>query len=413
MSMSFKNNTYREKYTILKILLIIILLSADVAKTTGIANTSFYFVIILSSVLILLYNLSTNRLKLKFIKSEFPIYSSIFVISTFILLYSPGIKSLIHVLKLFIIFYVIYPTIRSYFTANQIIVALKINLIINFTMIILGLLGIEFVSRLTGNLRGSTLLNYAGSLYKVALIIIPYLFWDLINIKKNKFMNLILIIICLYIISYDGSRTGIFSLIILLLLFIVFLSITFMKKARITYSSLFYNTVILLTLAVVAVSNYEKIVHSNAFIRAFDTIKLLVNASNIHEFLIKGDSLRGYMIIDAIKTIKSNYLFFGNGFQSTKTSETVIHNAYLQIFADLGIIPAFNLIILIFYPIVLGVKKMKNNISVFPSVVVLILFSFSLLLHPFTVQVSDWALYIIPLSLMMILLSENALTTNN
>ena len=405
MSMLVNEINYREKYTILKTILMIILLSADLSITTGVPNTSFYIVILLSTMLIFFHTISERSRKLKYLKIEFPIYSSIFILSVFILIYSSDTISLIHALKLFIIFFVIYPTIKSYFSLNKIIVSLKVNLIVNFILLVLGFVGIEKVSRLTGYLRGSTILNYAGSLYKVAIILVPYLIWDLIT-KKKKFKTIILLIISIYVISKDGSRTGVISLLIILFLQAFYLSLRFLKKLKVTYSSILNIIILLFMTGMIIFGSYERIVRSNAYIRSFETIKLLFS-TNINEFLLKGDSIRGYMILDAIETIKSNYLILGKGFQTTRTRGIVIHNAYLQIFADLGLIPAISLVVLLIYPIVLGIKNMKNNKDLFPSVIVLIVFSFSLLLHPFSVQVSDWALYIIPLSIIMIHLSKN------
>lgn len=271
---------------------------------------------------------------------------------------------------------------------------------LNIFLISCGLLGIEAAAKLTGYLRGSTLLNYAGSLYKVGLILLPYLIWDLINYKGKILTNLILLIMSIYVILFDGSRTGIICMMLIFCFYATLLMIRFIRTLKLSYKSLFGNLFLILAVGMICSKFKENIIQSNAYVRIAKTASLLLT-HNMYDFLIYADSIRGYMILDAIATIKDNYVFLGNGFQTTMTNGIVIHNAYLQIFADLGLMPALCLLLIIFQPIIIGFKKVRNESSGFiiPSLMLLIVFSLTLMFHPFSVQVSDWALYIIPLSL--------------
>jgi len=401
MLIKLENKLNKNKYIILKIIIIITLLSADLVISTGIPNINFYIIIFMSILLLILNSLSKEHRILCYNKQEVIIYIAIFIIASFLIITSNDIINIIHSIKLFLIFIYIYPVIRRFYTNYEIISFLKINLLINFFLIILGLFGISIASRLTGVMRGSNFLNYAGSLYKVGLILVPYLIWDLVKSKKNKIRTVLILCICGYIMFFDGSRTGMLSLIIICLTYITFffIQIFHTKKLSINFAAKIF--IVIFILGILFYQNYNVIKYSNSFLRVSNTINLFLN-SDLTEFLLTGDAIRGEMILDSIEKIKNNNLFWGDGFQTTKTRGVVIHNAYLQIFADLGIIPAFFLILMVVYPIFKGFNnKHINNCYMVPSVVCLILFSFSLLLHPFSVQVSDWAFYIIPLSIII------------
>lgn len=90
----------KDKYIFLKAMLIIVILSADLGKTTGIANISFHFAIFFSGMLLLL----VRGGKLTYLKSEIPIYLGILIIGIFIIIYAVEINNIIHTVKLILIF---------------------------------------------------------------------------------------------------------------------------------------------------------------------------------------------------------------------------------------------------------------------------------------------------------------------
>lgn len=394
-------NKDKSKQKLLKIILITIILSADVGRSIGIGNIVFYIVTVISILLIVLSSLTKSGFHFKYLKSEIVIYVSVFFIFLFIILYASSIRNIIHALKLFLIFFVVYPSIRSFFTEKEIILALKINIIINFLLIILGKLGFDSFSQMTGLHRGSTILNYAGSLYKVALLSLPYLIWDIHKYNKRRVINMLILIISMYIILFDGSRTGIIGIAIIVILYIFIELVSVIEKNSIAINSLMKGITAVLLIGTVIIKNIEKIVNTNGFLRGLEFIKLVLKF-DMAELLKKGDQIRGDMILEALKNIQDNYLIFGNGFGNTTTKGVVIHNAYLQVFADLGIVAAICLILIILYPIIIGVWHVKADKKLVPSIISLVIFAFMLLLHPFSVQVSDWAIYLIPLSLLMI-----------
>ncbi len=387
------------KNKIAKFLLVFFLLSADISKLINIGNINFFFVLIISTYLIIV-NYNNNRLTFRFSKNELPIYLSALLLSSSIILLSKNVQNIIHGVKLMLIFFMIYPTIRSFYTKVQLLSLLTVNVAANFLLILGGKIVSDTLSRETGFLRGSTILNYAGSLYKVGLLVLPFVVWNLIKNNDNKSKNLILLILSIYIISFDGSRTGFISVILILTIYLINIIWNILRGLKFTLKSIIKIFIFIIIISILSIFYYQKLLDTNSVKRGLETINLFFKL-NFDNFLVQADPVRGQMILDSISKIKNYSFLIGQGFGTTTTNGIVIHNAYLQVFADLGIFPFICLLILIIYPIAFGFQKIKYDNSMLPTILLLLVFSFIISLHPLSVQPTDWSFYLIPLSILM------------
>lgn len=393
---------------IVKFILLLFLLSADISKSIGIQNISFYVVLVISLILICNDSIKKKN-KFVYLKAEYLIYISIIIISFFIILLSSNTSNIIHGIKLLLVFFVIYPTLRSFYSKKELIKYLKYLLLINLSFIVLGIFGVEVLSTETGLNRGSTFLNYAGTLYKVGLIIIPYLLVDLIYVKKNNTTNIILLILSIIVIAYDGSRTGFFSIMIIAFFFVLVAVFSFLKRLKLSLKTTLFHMTAFSIVSIIIFWNIDRFQSWNALSRSFDTIAMLFTL-DFDQFLLYGDTIRGQMILDGIDTIKSGGFIVGQGFLSTQTSNFVVHNAYIQIFADLGFFALLGMIALLISPIFYGLKRLKIDKTLLSSISLIGIYAFTWLLHPLSVQPTDWALYLIPV---VIIFNSNGKQINN
>ena len=99
----------------------------------------------------------------------------------------------------------------------------------------------------------------------------------------------------------------------------------------------------------------------------------------------------------------------------------VTHNAFLQLWGDLGILAVLSFLFIVLSWLPLARKSMctlpkgdpYQSSLVFASIATLSVFTLSFLLHPMTVTWSDWILFVAPFAVLADLASSSTIQSPN
>ncbi|WP_445479358.1 O-antigen ligase family protein [Lysinibacillus irui] len=318
-----------------------------------------------------------------------------------------GIENFIQSIKLFLILITIYYFIYySKLGWNEINIALNSAIVVNVILLVLGLLGAQsFASLMTSDGRWGTALAFPGSLVKIgtygfyfnvmAFLLLP---------KKQKLKHCLFILLSLFVIYMDGSRTGML-LIALTLIFIVVFYVLFNYRNKI--KAIIFPLIVFFILTVGIVIAIPSILKSRIGVSFLN----LLNSPTISSGLELVDSARFMMFKSAIQKIYDNP-FIGTGAFTTvgyyeDGSSMVVHNTYLQLWGDFGILGLLGMCFIFlgwvaFLPkIMMKIqinKNEKENILVSSSVLMLLYFIGNGLFHPYSTELSEWITFMLPLT---------------
>jgi hypothetical protein len=300
--------------------------------------------------------------------------------------------------------------------------------------------------------RWGTILNYPGSLDKVGLLIFTYAAYMVIAAKPFSFKHDLLLCFSSLIIYFDGSRTGSLALLggILFTLFICFLKCktwdvlkhTLQRVAYLFISLAVFWAIILFSIQIINHTNTsltqipgqeqksptsveEKFIQPpQGFDRINETVADTTNEEvgttneevgttkdGIFQKLAARDPARFKMLQDGLAAVMAHPVF-GTGIGSTK-SETnvgpmVIHNTYLQVWADLGLLGLIAFIILVLgwipflpeaYRRIQELPNPENRAVYYTAIFMLCYFAYNGLFHPLSTEWSEWVTFIIPYAL--------------
>ena len=303
------------------------------------------------------------------------------------------------------------------------------------SMIILGIiqflfcagstLGFTFCSGLTlGDGRLGTVLSSPGSMWRTVLF--PFFFFSsylfLAKKKSSIFLSLCGFVAMAYVIWCDGSRTAFFFIPV------VFIFTAFQFRHR-------FHKLRIVSFAFVAVISlvFQGSKSSGDFFDSGPIARLAefnVSRNGVFESLVMMDSGRLRMYQSAIEDIAQSPIF-GNGLLSTGirfdhdhaslADSQVTHNAFLQLWGDLGILAvlSFLFIVLSWLPLMrksicqLPKGDLYRSSLVFASLGTLSVFTACFLLHPITVTWSDWILFVAPFAVVADVASSSTIPSPN
>ena len=297
--------------------------------------------------------------------------------------------------------------------------------IIQFLFCVGSILGISFCSGLTlGDGRLGTVLSSPGSMWRTVLF--PFFFFSsylfLAKQLSPIFLSLGAVAAMTYVIWCDGSRTACF-LIPMVFIFIAFQFRHQFRKLRFVF----------LALVAVVAFLFPVIKSSGDFLDSGPIARLAeinVSRNGVFESLAIMDSGRLRMYQSAIEDIAHSPIF-GNGLLSTgirfdhdqtaSADSQVTHNAFLQLWGDLGILAvlSFLVIVLSWLPLMrksiyqLPKGEPYQSSLVFASLATLSVFTLSFLLHPMTVTWSDWILFVSPFAVLADAASSSRIPSPN
>ena len=318
------------------------------------------------------------------------------------------LENFIQIIKLLLIFitlyYFLYYSNIGWKEANM---GINISLVINFILLILGIFGFTaFASLMTADGRWGTFMAYPGSLVKIGAL---GFYFNLMAVllrkeRKVKIIHLILSLISLFIVYMDGSRTG---MLVLMLTFVVvylfYILINFKNKLKVVIIPLVTFILLLSTLIV----NLPYILQS----RIATSITKLMSTSTLSNGLELVDSSRFMMIKSALNKIYDSPIIGSGAFTTVGVYEDgtsmVVHNTYLQFWGDFGVFGLIGLLLLYFswtfflpkitYQIQVN-NQIKGNVLVTFSILMLCYFILNGFFHPYSTELSEWMIFIIPLT---------------
>lgn len=320
----------------------------------------------------------------------------------------PNLETVIQIIKFTVIFVTLYYFLfYKSFELESIVHIFNLAVILNSVFLIIGVMNIFPVAYLlTSDGRWGTILAYPGTLVKIGAIgVYINLMAVFMNFKRKKLVPIIMLILGLFIIVMDGSRTGMLVIIFTSIIFpILYFVVNIKDKTRAVFIPFIFSLIFFMILILLSPLIIES--------RIGESLLKFYNVSSLSEALKSIDPTRYDMILAAFDKISSSP-FLGSGAFSTVATEgtakgMVVHNSYLQVWGDFGF---FGLISIIFLylgwifmlPRVFKKLQIIGNSSVSSiicsAILLLVYFILNGLFHPYSTEFSEWITFIIPLTI--------------
>jgi hypothetical protein len=275
----------------------------------------------------------------------------------------------------------------------------------NFLMLVLGLLGVSALSEMMGaQERYGTVLSHPGALWHVGIF--PLAYFTCLALRGGKWFLWALpgVVACLTLIWLDGSRTAW----ILVAGFCAVPLVSFLKRVPYLVCGL-----IILALSLLPVLRALEVSQESSLYRM---VQLFQDTSSWTESLETWDSSRYEMTRRSLDLIGAAPLL-GNGFHAATIrvdegveidqDTMVVHNAYLQLWADFGLAGFLS-----FFGVIWGwapaaknayrdsaVRGIEDRAKQVNALFMLVAFGVALLFHPVSTAWSDWILFAVPLAM--------------
>ena len=243
----------------------------------------------------------------------------------------------------------------------------------------------------SGDGRQGSVLAYPGVLWKVSAFFSPFVIAAMFSGRIVKLaFGLTIFFISVYILLADSSRTGFiwFSFIIFSFYCMFFWLFPLKMFIASTVALLLGLLVFFLMVGHMVLIDYSSLLVLN---RLFD-----------------GDPVRAAMIVDGVSNAEKCIPFgcgFGSSLSLVAGEPMVVHNVYLSILGDAGIIGEISLLVLIFLPVslfvipdVLLVRRVSNVNFKLAAVLGVSCYCFLMALHPLSSEMSEWGYWIIMIS---------------
>lgn len=313
-----------------------------------------------------------------------------------------SIHSCVWCAKLLVIF-LLAGTLRNIPQYGRMVhLALVASLISNGVLVLLGTAGIEWAfGEISAAGRRGTLLANPGGLSNVGIFVLFYFIYKIVYIRRNRYASSVCALLCLACIWRDGARTGFLSVVLL----IAFFAIVLAMEGKIRYfvvTTIVIGCTLVLFTQVIALDESNPLARSMAMLDSYT--KKGVSFAEI-------DGERAELMLHAMVLIADRPVA-GNGlgaasldydtigeFGERRSFVSVVHNAFLQVWADFGILGLTG-----FCGVSLGwcmwlrkwmysirkIQSAEERAFFYNAIAVLICFSFSLLFHPMSVELTDW-----------------------
>lgn len=249
--------------------------------------------------------------------------------------------------------------------------------------------------------------NWPGKLWYVSALIYPCLLYRVITDTKLKYW--FYFGCSILIIVLDGSRTGLLWLFCSSILLFIYV---YMLRGWEIVLKLLLAFIIASFIFIFTTQEFIPWIINNHLsdVVVTDSIacqNIFTDIKAVSPRVIHGDvNTRLSMIKNALNTV-IDYFPIGSGFGSTKSMDidgtmVVVHMAYLQVIADLGVIGISGLLIIIYYPLYKAVQYLRHarefglfiNKLILPISIIL-LQAMIFLFHPISNELTEWGIPII------------------
>lgn len=350
-------------------------------------------------------------------------------------------------LKIAFIFAFSVPVLSTSRYSEAALAGIKIAVATNFILLVLGLLGLTEAARQMAAMRWGTILNMPGSLSRLGILMLAYASYSLFQGSRLDWKKLILLASSIFVVTMDGSRTAILGL--GLGTAFVLMILVWEHRSRVAWRVLSLAIPLILISVLISPSQARVRELARATVLAVDSAGTVVsevpsageapNSTDVvdandlpvvepgsveielAEPMQRIDNTRLAMVRTAWSAIKEHPIMgtgMGTTVQMTPIGPMVVHMAYLQVWADVGLLGFIGYCWIVFGWLTL-LPRVFRSISdmeyaevkarAVGAVFMLLYHAWVGLFHPVSSEWSEWVTYIIPLG---VLLSIAASTDN-
>lgn len=250
-----------------------------------------------------------------------------------------------------------------------------------------------------GDGRQGSAFAYPGVFWKTGAFFSTIVFGHFLSSANWNFKYLLMYVLGIFVVISDGSRTG-----FIWIVFSTYVLILIRMVDRNQYFPLY--GLIAMVLISIPVTAYLAVKLSEVGDISMLALPL--------ERLSAGDSMRTNMLHDVLIQAEKCFPFgcgFGEAVTETDESPMVIHNAYLALLADAGVLALTGFLIIIigpFFVLMYEFTQAKNILigssSYFTAAAALGIagFGFTMAIHPFSTEMSEWGLFFLTSSWMFL-----------
>lgn len=312
--------------------------------------------------------------------------------------------------KLAAIFLVITPVMLARpDTSRGIRLGAEFATVINGALVLAGSLGVAGFLELRAVGRYGTILNGPGSLWRVGILVLLPSALNLL-MGRSFVLPLTMFVSSVALLVFDGSRTAALAIVIACG-FIGYFMVTEVRRNRYASRKLLLRTAVLGLVLLSGIvwrpiqqAYVENISFGERFGRFFNEAE-----TNGVSGVESVDEVRTDMLSAAIEAILEHPVV-GSGMGSTAIDSpdgaVVVHDAYLQVWADVGILGLIGYVAL-----TLGVlvgpwvrrgtmvrADIGDRIGFLNGVFILTCWAISGFLHPLSTEISEWVMFIVGIS---------------
>ena len=291
-------------------------------------------------------------------------------------------------IAIYILFLVIYSC-SGLLELNDFYKIASISIVVSLVVFMLSKFFFTDLYIQLGDGRQGSEFAYPGVMWKVCAFFAPYIIAMLLTTRiKNALFAGLILMASVYILLADSSRTGFLWFAIVVCSFFLLRFLIFPIRTLLV--------AILCLIAGVCV-----LLSSNIDLTNHDSL-LVLNR------LFEGDPVRSAMIQDGISNVQKCFPFgcgFGSSFSVVDGENIVIHNVYLGVLGDVGVLGELALLFLMLMPFVFfllslvdGSDLNKNIFFKFAAVLGVLCYIFIMLFHPLSTEMSEWGYWILMVS---------------
>lgn len=277
------------------------------------------------------------------------------------------------------------------------------SLAVNLLLLGMGVAGFTLAAGLmTADGRWGTFLNYPGSLTKVGIVVIVYSLYGLLRVQGRRWWHAIVGVGALVVIVSDGSRTAALAVPFA----IVFVGGILLNEAGLLRSRRARKAFVGLSLTVIAAIVAFVASGRVEGARVYQSILAVLQGGLSERGLGSADASRFQMLLDGWTAVQ-RHPFIGSG-MGTTTSPTpigpmTVHNTYLQLWGDAGLLAFVALVSLFLTGMIVaaivtfqvaGRMRLNERPFVYSQAFVLFYFPFNALFHPFSTEWSEWVIFL-------------------
>ncbi|MFZ5992724.1 MAG: O-antigen ligase family protein [Deinococcota bacterium] len=274
----------------------------------------------------------------------------------------------------------------------------------NFILLVLGLfMNPIFASQMASDGRWGTFLNHPGSLWRVGILVLVFSAY-VYYYRRKDFRYLALLVVGLCLIYADSSRTG--FIITMIAVFYTILLLILEQRRRLLATSLFICAVLGIAVLIGVLAFSGDLVNRLLPQRAAETLQAITSAN-----LESADPTRFRMLQAASQAIAEHPLW-GTGIGTTRADTDVgpmvVHNTYLQVWSDLGLLGFLAYLGLVigwvaWLPRFFLIVSRQGNVILrglyYNAAFLLFFYALTSLFHPLSTEWSEWITFMLPFAL--------------